>query len=302
MQIVKKIQAKIVPNTLAAAYTKVKAEDLNFSVLKFQDGSLRVKIENPEVVTKSSTLYVEAYLQNMDDLMIASQLRDIVYRLTNGAITSVLTISSPVYSRYDRVMLDDQSDALGARVFGDFVDAAKYHIVRYIDCHSKFLVDQTTNAHDITQYNILEMLHEKYPYLKDLPTIAPDKGAVKKNQAPSVVFDKVRDVTNGKITGMTIAFSTPHNPRDNVYLVVDDLCEGGRTFLELADEFKRSYTELATLNLYVTHGLFTNNAIPKLLEKYSNIYVYIMKASVYYALTENEMSRVNVMYLVDDTN
>lgn len=301
MQVINKIEATLTPRTDQVAYLNHKPVDLKFSCFPFSDGSLRVKLENPEVVTKGSTLYIAAYMQNMDDVMITAQLQDIVRRLTDNTVTTVLTVSSPMYSRYDRVMLQDSSDAFGAQVFASAINSLGFNIIRYLDCHSDVLVNKTTNAYDIKQASLLEYLAETNPHLRDMPTIAPDKGAVKKNVAPNVVFDKVRDVTNGQITGMSIVSAVPHNHRNQAYLVVDDLCEGGRTFLEVAKEFKNMHSPTATLNLYVTHGLFTNNAIPKLLEKYSKIYVYIMKASVYYALTEDEQSRLVVMYLVNDT-
>ena len=301
MKVVKKIDVKLSPRTDHIAFLNHKTVDLAYSILKFNDGSLRVKLDNPEAVVKGGMLYIAAYLQNMDDVMVVAQIQDIVRRLTNNVVTTVLTVSSPLYSRYDRVMLQDSSDSFGAQVFAKAINSLGFNIVRYLDCHSDVLVKATTNGFDIAQNNVLELVTAKYPHLKGLPTIAPDKGAVKKLVDPDIIFDKVRDVTNGQITGMCLAQASPKTPCNTNYLVVDDLCEGGRTFLEVAKEFKKVYPS-PNLSLYVTHGLFTNNAIPKLLEKYSNIYVYIMKASVYYALQEHEAKRVNVLYLVDDTN
>lgn len=302
MQVVKKIEAKLMPSTLQLAYANVQEQILDFSVLKFADGSLRVKLETEEELIQQATLYIEAYLQNLDDLMVVAQMKEIVCRKSLNLISSVLTITSPLYSRYDRVMLKDKTDSFGASVFGGMVSQLNFGAVRYVDCHSDVLVNRTRNAHDLAQHNVLKHMRSKFPELEDLPTIAPDKGAVHKNASPSVIFEKVRDVNNGKILGVEKVFAVEHTYRDRHYLVVDDLCEGGRTFLEVADCFKREHAENAILNLFVTHGLFTNNAVPKLLEKYFTIYVYIMKASVYHALTEDEKSRINVMYLVDDTN
>lgn len=299
MNIIPKITARISPPTTQLAYLGKQPVDLLFSVLTFADGSLRVKVDNPEVVTKQSTLFVDAYLQNLNDLMIVAQLQEIVDRLTDSIFTSLLTITSPVYSRYDRVMFEDGSDGFGSKTFAAFVKAANYDIVRYLDCHSDVLVSQTYPAHDIYQKHLLDLTAEATGLQRSIPTIAPDKGAVKKNTNPDLVFDKVRDVTNGKITGMSIVHAVPKDSRVKDYLVVDDLCEGGRTFLELADVFKRDYDSIARLHLYVTHGLFTNNAIPKLLEKYSNIYVYIMKQSTYDALTDQQKQRVHVVTLVE---
>jgi len=299
VKVVEKIQAKVVPSTIQLAYLGIQTVDLDFDVMTFKDGSVFVKLKNPEAVTKGSSVYIEAYLENMNDLMQVAQMKDIVCRLAgNNAITTVLTITSPMYSRYDRVMLDDQSDSFGAKVFGDFVRAMKFSIIRYVDCHSRVLVDYSHPAHTVTQYDLFQHMKNTYPELDDMLQIVPDKGACVKNQRGAIVMNKTRDVTNGKITGQYVEKAYTIDP-DKRYIVVDDLCEGGGTFLGLASVLQESYPQLSRPNLYVSHGLFTNDAIPKLLKAYTNIYVYIMKRSVHEQLTGEEQQRVKVLYLVN---
>lgn len=84
----------------------------------------------------------------------------------------------------------------------------------------------------------------------------PDKGAqtrYSETQANPLILDKVRDQSTGEITGLAIA-SGP-SPKDHSILIVDDICDGGRTFIEAA---KLLYKEGAKeVNLYTTHGLYT---------------------------------------------
>jgi phosphoribosylpyrophosphate synthetase len=72
--------------------------------------------------------------------------------------------------------------------------------------------------------------------------IAPDMGAVKKAgkiadelKVPLIVANKVRDLSTGKILKYEILNAT--NIPDNVF-IVDDICDGGATFLLLAEELK----------------------------------------------------------------
>lgn len=190
MKFVKKFEVKLVPNTMLLAYASAVPVDLKFEVIKFNDGSLCVKLLNPEVVKKQHTLYVEAYLQNMDDLMVAMQLKDIVMRLTDSNVNTVLTITSPLYSRYDRVMEADKRDAFGAELFGKMVVALGYGSVRYVDCHSRVLVEKTRNAHDISQAQIFEHMATQYPELANMLQVVPDKGALLKNDKGSIIFKK----------------------------------------------------------------------------------------------------------------
>jgi ribose-phosphate pyrophosphokinase len=86
--------------------------------------------------------------------------------------------------------------------------------------------------------------------------ISPDAGAEKRAYriaqelcVPLYHAWKNRDVATGKLTG----FGCQPLERGH-YLVADDLCDGGGTFLGLAAVIE-SYG--ATADLYVTHGLFT---------------------------------------------
>jgi ribose-phosphate pyrophosphokinase len=82
-------------------------------------------------------------------------------------------------------------------------------------------------------------------------------------------------------------------------LVIDDICEGGRTFIELAKLFKEVKGKETQINLYVTHGIFSNNAVEKLLDFYSKIYVNFMKESDYDKLTDSQQDNVFVNTLIN---
>jgi hypothetical protein len=77
------------------------------------------------------------------------------------------------------------------------------------------------------------------------------------------VCSKHRD----QVTGAIIGHEIPDIKSDDV-VVIDDLCDGGRTFLNIADALPGK-----RLTLSVTHGVFSNGAVDKLLERYESIYV-----------------------------
>jgi len=80
-----------------------------------------------------------------------------------------------------------------------------------------------------------------------------------------VTCAKVRDQVTGSITKHEIpdlnAASSP--------LVVDDLCDGGATFIDVANAARSG--GCGPLDLYITHGLFSKTVAP-LLNCYSTIY------------------------------
>jgi ribose-phosphate pyrophosphokinase len=91
--------------------------------------------------------------------------------------------------------------------------------------------------------------------------IAPDKGAVDRatevqeslGLSETVYATKVRNPDNGEILRTEVPEEV--NYRGKNLLIVDDICDGGRTFIELA-KVLRDY-EPSRIDLYVTHGIFS---------------------------------------------
>lgn len=85
--------------------------------------------------------------------------------------------------------------------------------------------------------------------------VYPDKGAAQRyshlSATPFVCADKVRDQLTGEITGMTM----PEIDEYQSILVWDDLCCGGRTFVEVAKLIEKYHP--TKLILYVSHGIFS---------------------------------------------
>jgi ribose-phosphate pyrophosphokinase len=92
--------------------------------------------------------------------------------------------------------------------------------------------------------------------------VSPDAGAMKKIYAVSertkisdiVVASKVRDVSTGKIVYTDVPVTMTH--ANKKFLIVDDICDGGRTFVEIAKNIHEKFTD-ANVYLIVTHGIFS---------------------------------------------
>lgn len=101
--------------------------------------------------------------------------------------------------------------------------------------------------------------------------IAADKGGKERAEEMAVAMrvpvyygGKTRDVSTGRLSGFTLEF-IPYNGH---YLVVDDICDGGGTFVGLADKIRETGS---TADLYVSHGIFSKGT-RELLEAYKTIY------------------------------
>lgn len=72
---------------------------------------------------------------------------------------------------------------------------------------------------------------------------------------PEITFEKVRDQQTGQITGLRPCDELPGER----LLVADDICDGGATFLKVAELLPG-----CTLDLTVTHGIFSGPALQNL--------------------------------------
>lgn len=294
MNIIKKFKVLLKPDTMQLAYMDMVEKELSIEVLDFNDGSIRVTVPEMDLSLEHRYCHIDAFITSADDLIIIAQIKDVIERLSKSKKDFVLNILSTPYTRYDRVMFDNGTDGFGAKVFANLLNSIEFNCVTFLDCHSTVMLELVNNAIEVPQ----EALVSKMVDLSEYNLIAPDKGATKKNPNADIIFDKVRNVETGKITGMTVVKSQPKMTRLK-HLVVDDICEGGRTFIECANLFKSKISKTKQLDIYITHGIFSNNAIDKLEKLYDNIYTFVMKKSVYDALDDNLKSKVHVQNLVE---
>lgn len=214
----------------------------------FSGGEVQVRI----LGALSRAVKITAHVRSSDDLMALLLLSDAARRCGVESISLVLPYLP--YARQDRVCAS--GEALSLRVMCDILNAQNYNSVEVWDVHSGAalaLLNRVKNVHCAILMEVA-IPPDGGPVL-----VAPDAGAIKKVVAcatayglPYVRADKTRDPATGEITG-TVVYSEHIGQRD--FLIVDDICDGGRTFIELAKKL-RPLTDGA-VNLYVTHGIFS---------------------------------------------
>lgn len=294
MNIVKKF-------TVAMSTSRVSVEVLEPEILNFTDGSLRVtlpKIDKIREVDAHHGATISAFIESMDDLMVVAQIKEIINRKLKDAPVYLNILGTP-YTRYDRVMLDDRTDAFGLLCFANILNSIGFNEVRIFDPHSEVTTKLIKNCFPISQHVLAEItLGSEGSAAFDI--VCPDKGAKAKIDVNriSILCDKVRSPVTGKIEGVKVVYD--NSSGEKPLLVLDDICEGGRTFLGVAEAIESDHilNKGKDIRLYITHGIFSNGAIAKLLEKYSHIYVYMMKESVYNDLTETLKQNVTVANLI----
>jgi ribose-phosphate pyrophosphokinase len=98
----------------------------------------------------------------------------------------------------------------------------------------------------------------------DVVFVAPDAGALKKiydiAQGRQVVCaEKTRDPATGKLSGVRVSSDDAATLVGRRVWVVDDICDGGGTFIQLINCIRRNVPSAIELdiNLFVTHGIFS---------------------------------------------
>jgi len=181
-------------------------------------------------------------------------------------------------ARQDRIMV--KGEAFTAKVYADLINSMGFKTVTIVDPHSDVTPALINNCIVIDNHKfVLEVLRDLFPQSKVTTPllVSPDAGANKKvlklaqylsefNTMKIVKCDKTRNVQTGNITGFEV-YKENLNGQDCV--IVDDICDGGRTFIGLADELKTK--NAGKLYLIVTHGIFSHG-VGELLKYYEKIY------------------------------
>lgn len=177
------------------------------------------------------------------------------------------------YGRQDRDAANDV--CFGLRPF--LVAVAPYiSILALFDPHSLRLVDHDDFVDD---YDLTWNTPPLTGRLETYDTVCfPDQGALDKYAASEddggielaglnvIHGHKVREQTSGKITHYEIV-----GMASGKVLVVDDICDGGATFMLLATALEKQDPE--SVDLYISHGVFSKgqDGINALLQKYDRV-------------------------------
>lgn len=230
--------------------------------------------EHIRIPDLSATNHVIIEYNDTDgELMKLGMAVDICRRANVKSIT--LNMPFVPYARQDRIA--DEGDPLSIKVFANFINSLGFDYIFIVDPHSDVTPALFDNVVVVPQeaYASKAAMHILSP---DLVLVAPDIGAAKKVKLlqklihkltgvmyPVVQCDKTRDPSTGWITGFQVLSGEVEG---NTCLLVDDICDGGGTFLGLADVLLSKGA--GPLHLFVTHGIFSKG-VDALLAKFKTI-------------------------------
>lgn len=184
----------------------------------------------------------------------------------------VLLISYFPYGRQDRVANAGESHSL--KVISGLINSCGFDKVFVIDPHSDVIEALIDNFEAVTMDQIVFAASEG-PFNTADAIVSPDAGAYKKVSkcaqyldAEVVRADKIRDTRTGALSGFEVYAD---DLTGKSVTILDDICDGGGTFIGLAKKLREKGAE--RISLYVTHGKFTKG-VDILLEVIDEVWCY----------------------------
>lgn len=222
----------------------------------FSGGEINVQI--PQNIYNNDTIVVMANITDAAGIMTLALIKDAISRQAPFS-TTCLCLGYVPYARQDRVC--NEGEALSIKVFCDMVNAMKFDGVDILDPHSDVTPALLDRCVPVGLDHVFNRLMNVTSKLKrgDLTLVAPDAGATKKvNKLADhlgglevIQGMKKRDLVTGKLSG----FEVYGDVVGKDLLIVDDICDGGGTFLGLAAKLKAAGAK--NILLYVSHGIFS---------------------------------------------
>jgi ribose-phosphate pyrophosphokinase len=254
-----------------------------FKVITFPDGEKHLKVNE---LNPKEAVDIICRITNSDDLFLLMQLSDIIQR--QELVVRRLYITYLMGMRCDRVF--SMNEAFTLKIITNVINSFNAVEVWIEEPHSLRTEMMTKGyGHNIT----LEFVRKR---LGAYTVCLPDEGAYmrygKYGAGSYVLCKKKRDVETGELSGFAIC-NTYRYRNHNGIVVIDDLCDGGGTFVGIAELLRK---ELAPkeLVLVVTHAVQEAG-----LKKVASVYdkVYITDSYKDWSNVENLPSNISVIKL-----
>ena len=215
-----------------------------FKIITFPDGEKHLKVDPIDL---KQPINIICRITNSDELFILMQLSDILNRLEVSV--DKIEITYLMSMRCDRLFSMEEPFTL--KLVANVIKSFNAKAVYIIEPHSSRSLDLINNSVAVNP------MDELVKQMAETHTICyPDKGASDRYdfECDSRIYcKKVRTVETGKLIKFsidrTISDTTPAN-----IVIVDDLCDGGGTFLGIAELLRKEFNP-SKLVLVVTHAV-----------------------------------------------
>jgi ribose-phosphate pyrophosphokinase len=244
---------------------KVGDLNLRYKISKFPDGQQSIKLE---FIHLEDEVKIISRLNDFKDLEVILCATAALKNL--GVKTIHLYVPYFLGARSDRQFEDGGINYL-KDVICPIINSQNYETVTIVDAHSDVLEACIHNYRKIDNIGLVKFaltsIDNTNGAREKLILVSPDAGALKKMYHVSehfgidkmVIANKHRDIKTGKITHTEVPGLT-QEPGSKNFVIIDDICDGGRTFLEIAKTIRKEREDSVfndKIYLVVTHGIFS---------------------------------------------
>jgi len=241
-----------------------------YEISKFPDGQQSIRIIEHNYDTflslrdQTNSITIKSRLNTFQDLELIICANQALKEI--GVKSVKLFIPYCIGGRSDRKFQEGGINYIKT-VIGPILNSQNFGEVRIMDPHSDVLEACINNFIKIdnsrlVKFALSDIVNEGGTQ-DNVCLVSPDAGAYKKifdvatwfSIKEIITASKVRDISTGKILRTEVP-SIKHHSDEMKYVIVDDICDGGRTFIELAKVII-SQNQEAKIYLVVTHGIFS---------------------------------------------
>lgn len=239
--------------------------DIKFKISKFPDGQQTVDIESGRSFIQGKDIRINARISTFRDLELIIAANQALH----GLAASTVSLYVPYFlgARSDRKFQEGGVNYL-KNVICPVINFQKFNSIVILDPHSDVLEACLENYDKVSNFtvvkNSLASIDNRAGAQDRIVLVSPDGGALKKIfdlaeefQIPNIITAmKHRDIKTGKITHTEVPDLSKFG-EDHKFVIVDDICDGGRTFIELAKAIRKQ-NAISEIYLIVTHGIFSS--------------------------------------------
>jgi ribose-phosphate pyrophosphokinase len=232
---------------------------IQFKSFTFPGGEPHIKLLTP---VKGCSVRITCRICNFADLGLLLMASNAL-RLAGARELRLLLPYFPA-ARQDRQMIE--GEPLSVKVYAQIINSQEYSEVLIFDPHSEVTPALVDRVRVLPNYQFVKLCLAK---TGACALVAPDGGAQKKiyklaqylgseiSGLRVIECGKQRDVSSGALTGFKV-YAEDLAGKD--CLVVDDICDGGATFVGLAQALRQH--NAGRLHLAVSHGIFSKGIEP----------------------------------------
>lgn len=254
-----------------------------YQKIRYPAGELQIRLteETIERLKTASELALLARITNAEQIIELCLLWDALLQELSHPIPATLLLPYLPYARADRRFVP--GDCFGLGIFSGILRTLGARVVS-LDAHSRRSRELVDGLINVSALPLVAEAISRFAATNEcnqITVLFPDEGARQRYSLPSTIgtatiqvlnCSKRRNPMTSKLLGFTVPelthFAQGSGGRPYPVLIVDDICDGGGTFIGIADAL-REYG--LSLGLYVTHGIFSKGFAP-LESRFQRIY------------------------------